>query len=152
MTKTIKLNLKGLRGEARREAKTIAGEILVEETLKDLDRSRSPVKDAPYKRKKKDGTLSELREDGDLWASITFEETAGGVKYGVFNDLEAPKAFNHNTGDTLPTRRFIPRNKEMPRDPIMNKVNRAVQRIRDREGLDQETTTAADLRRDSGES
>ncbi|NQX99776.1 MAG: hypothetical protein HRT70_01335 [Flavobacteriaceae bacterium] len=131
----MNLNLKGLSEEQKQRAKRIAGEILVEEINSSLDRSTSPVKGGKYKRKKKDGTDSELFEFGDMRASISFEEQQDdSVTVGIFENavqVERLKAFNHNNGDTLPQRRFIAAPNQVFKKGIMDRVNNAINEIRD---------------------
>ena len=109
VTKRLTLDLDGLSREAKTRAKDEAGRILVEEINSFLDRSTSPVSGGRFKSQKKDGTASLLFEQGDMRSSITFKKRQGNdIEVGVFNKREAPKAFNHNEGDTLPQRKFIP--------------------------------------------
>ena len=69
-------------------------------------------------------------------ANITFEETVDGIEVGIFEDadeIERLKAFNHNTGDTLPQRQFIPNDNQNFKKSIMNKVNVEIDVIRSEE-------------------
>ena len=45
--------------------------------------------------------------EGDMLDSLDYELTAKGVKIKIDDGSEAPKAFNHQTGDTLPKRQFF---------------------------------------------
>lgn len=119
--------------EAQTEAKFRVGDILVEQINDYLDRSTSPVSGGPYKPQKKDGSASQLFMEGDMRAEITFIETDDGVEVGIFDgapDKEIKKAYNHNVGDTLPTRRFIPLEDETFKRDIMSKVKKAVSEVR----------------------
>ncbi len=132
----MKLDLKGLNEEEKRLAKEAAGQVLVSGINEFLDRSESPVQGGRFKSRKKDGGVSTLFEDGDLRASITFEELESDhVEVGVFDSapqVERLKAFNHTTGDTLPQRQFIaPPNKRF-KEPIMRRVNDAIDPVRER--------------------
>ena len=135
-TKKVKLNLKGLSPDEKQLAKSVAGEILVEEINDYLDTSRSPVKGGKYKRRKKDGLPSLLLESGDMRSFIDFEPLESDhVEVGVFEDsptVERLKMFNHNVGDTLPRRETIPAPNKVFKKDIMAKVNRAVDEIRAR--------------------
>lgn len=129
----MNLNLRGLSSQEKAEAKVVAGDIFVEEINKFLDKSSSPVEGGAFKKKKADGDSSKLFEFGDMRASITFEGRGENkVEVGIFNESEAPKAFNHNTGDTLPQRAFIPERDEQFSEKIMSKVNQAIKEIKDR--------------------
>jgi hypothetical protein len=92
----------------KQEAKIQIGNFLVDKINQFLDSSTSPVSGGAFKKKKATGASSQLFEKGDMRSAITFTEFRDGVEVGVFDDSQAPKAFNHNTGDTLPTRQFIP--------------------------------------------
>lgn len=119
--------------EAKDEAKTAAGVILLEEINKSLDKSKSPVKNGAFKKMKKEGGRSTLFEEGDMRGSLDFGPLTNGVEVGIFDDVEEVerlKAFNHNTGDTLPKREFIPATNKRFNDDIMAKVNKAVDEIR----------------------
>lgn len=133
------MNLKGLTQASKEVAKTEAGEIIVDEINEFLDRSSSPVKGGKFKRFKETGGLSELFEDGDMRSQITFESGAGdSIEVGIFDDaptVERLKAFNHNTGDTVPERRFIASPNQKFKASIMDKVERNIESIR----IDQES-------------
>jgi hypothetical protein len=92
-----------------------------------LDAAKSPVSGAPYKTFRKDKKPSLLFEEGDLRDAIEWEPTKKGIKIGVFDKDETPKAFNHNTGDTLPTRRFIPLDDETFKRPIISKIRSLIE-------------------------
>ena len=127
------LNLKRLSEEARNQAIRESGEIIVEQINKYLDRSISPVKNGNFKKKKADGSNSELFEFGTMRGQITFEESPLGVEVGIFESaatVEKLKAYNHNVGDTLPQRRFIASPNQKFRDEIMNKVEANINKIR----------------------
>lgn len=133
-TKKVKLDLKGLTDEQKREAKRIAGQILVEEINSHLDDSTSPVKGGKYKAKKADGSPSELFEDGFLREAIKSKPGDGDfITVGVHSDedrVERAKSYNHNVGDTLPQRRHIAAPNQVFKEDIMKRVNRAIDDIR----------------------
>ena len=97
-----------LTSSEKAEAKVSIGNFVVDKINQFLDRSLSPVSKGAFKKKLKKGGNSKLFEDGDMRAAISFEEFRDGVEVGIFDSSQAIKAFNHNTGDTLPTRKFIP--------------------------------------------
>jgi hypothetical protein len=45
---------------------------------------------------------------GAMLGSVEYKITDGSLEIGVFDKDQAPKAYNHNVGDTLPKRQFIP--------------------------------------------
>jgi hypothetical protein len=139
-TKKVNLNLKGLTSDQKEKAKSIAGEIIVDEINSFLDKSLSPVKGGNFKKKKADGTKSELFEFGDMRGHITFNELdSDAISVGVFEDaplVERLKSFNHNTGDTLPQRKFIAAPNQVFNPKIMKKVNSAIDKLRKTEVLE----------------
>ena len=118
----------------KREAKRIAGEIIVDGINASLDASESPVRGGRFKPNKADDSPSRLFEEGDLRANITFEEGSGDfITVGVFSsagDTETAKAYNHNVGDTLPQRRFIPSPNQVFNKEIMERVEQELGLIR----------------------
>jgi len=124
-----------LNPEEKRRAKTEAGNIIVEGINQILDRHDSPVERGQFKRNKKDGQPSSLFEFGDMRAQITFEELdSDHIDVGIFSDapeVERFKAFNHNTGDTLPKREFIASPNKRFKKEIMDRVDEAIDAIRE---------------------
>ena len=133
-TKIVKLNLNGLSQEQKEIAKNRAGEIIVDEIQSYLDSSRSPVKGMGSFQKKANGEDSELFEVGNLRGEITFRaQQDDSIIVGIPSSaplIERLKAFNHNTGDTLPQRKFIPSPSQSFKDDVMERVNRAIDSIR----------------------
>jgi len=120
------------------KAKRLVGELLVEEINNYLDSSKSPVSKAPFKKKKADGTTSRLFEDGDLRSQITFLEHDKGVKVGIFEnapEVEKLKSYNHNVGDTLPQRQFIPMPDQEFKKQIKSKIRQTIEEVRNEEPL-----------------
>ncbi len=110
----------------KEEIKELVGNFVVEQINLYLDGSNSPVSGGSFKKFKKDKSASQLFEEGDLRANIISESVQGGIKVGVFNPDEAPKAFNHNVGDTLPQRKFIPFEDENFKKPIIDGIKRII--------------------------
>ena len=141
-TKTVKLNLQGLSDSAKAEAKQIAGEIIVDEIHDFLDNSKSPAIGGKFKKRLAKGGNSQLFEDGDMRAAITFAELNGdAIEVGIFKSaktIERLKSYNHNIGDTLPERRFIPDKSKGFKRSIMKKVNAAIDELREFEDSDNE--------------
>jgi hypothetical protein len=48
---------------------------------------------------------------------------------GVFDSDEAPKAYNHNVGDTLPQRQFIPMEDQNFKSEIMAGIDEVIEEI-----------------------
>jgi hypothetical protein len=57
---------------------------------------------------------------------LEWESVNGGIKVGIFGNGETEKAFNHNVGDTVPARRFIPFKDEEFKPAINKKIKRLV--------------------------
>lgn len=118
------------------KAKKVAGEIIVEETNKFLDKGKSPVSKGAYKKMMADGkTVSDLLESGDMRAHISFEEHPKGVKTGIFDsapELDRLKASGHNKGDSAnhTKREFVPTPSKKYKKTIMDKVNGAIKEIK----------------------
>ena len=149
ITKKVKLNLKGLTREQKTQAKNEAGRLIVEGINDYLDKSKSPVSGGKFKVKKKDGERSILFEEGDLRDAIVSKNRKGDViEVGVFKSSERAKSYNHNIGDTVPTRRFIPGEGEKFKKTIMSRVNKRINEIKEERETELEplrTTTVGDI-------
>jgi hypothetical protein len=80
-------------------------------------------------REKKGDTLANLDLNGDMLnalESIINYET-GVISLGIFDSDQAIKAFNHNTGDTLPQRQFIPEEDQTFKAEILRGIPRIIQ-------------------------
>lgn len=112
-------------------AKSEAGKIIVEGINEFLDQSKSPVSGGSFKTKLKDGGRSILFEEGDLRDAIVSKNRKGDeIEVGVFKSAETPKAYNHNKGDTLPKRQFIPGEDENFKGKITKRVDQRLDEIR----------------------
>jgi hypothetical protein len=88
-----------------------------------------------YAKSQKAGdTTANLDLNGDMLGSLTYEIVGGKLKVGIFDELQAKKAYNHNVGDTLPKRPFIPSPKQDFDPDIMSGVDDLLQNFLD--GLD----------------
>jgi len=112
-------------------AKSEAGRLIVEGIQDSLDQSLSPVSGGEFKRGKADGERSILFEEGDMREAIVSKNRQGDfIEVGVYKASEKLKAYNHNIGDTLPTRQFIPDESENFKKKITNRVDRRLNEIR----------------------
>ena len=144
VTAEIELDLDNIPRSRISEAKRNVGEIIVSEIKSHLNRSVSPVKGAPFKKIKADKTRSRLFQEGDLWSSIESRDAGGNlIEVGVFDGNETPKAYNHNVGDTLPVRRFIPFEGEEFKMSIQRKIDRELDLHRDSAQEEDEDTVAS---------
>lgn len=121
VTKEIDLKLPdSLPDDIKSDIKKEVGDFVKVSILDYVGEGKSPVSGRAFKRLDKDyaehdkggRTLPNLELNGDMLSSLDFKETAKGIEIGIFDSGQAPKAFNHNTGDTLPKRQFIPEPKQ----------------------------------------
>lgn len=110
------------------------GNLIVEEIMNDLENKISPVdgskfeplseKYAKFKKIEVGNKDPNLELYGDLKAAILSRSTRDGVEIYI-KGKETPKAFNHNVGDTVPKRQFIPDEDagETFRSAIMDKIS-----------------------------
>jgi hypothetical protein len=108
----------------RDNIKELVADAVIEEINIYLDGSLSPVSGGPYKKFRKDKKPSLLYEEGELRSALDWKPTTSKtkLKIGIFDKEETPKAYNHNVGDTLPVRRFIPMEDESFKRPIISKI------------------------------
>lgn len=107
--------------------KSLVAETVIDGIQSHLDKSSSPVSKGKFKSFKKDGDPSQLFDKGKMRKAISWKEGEGdNIEVGIFSAKEAIKAFNHNTGDTLPTRKFIPSEDEKFKVSILNAVKRVI--------------------------
>ena len=100
----------------RDEIKREVGEYVKTAILDYVGDGKSPVSGRAFKklsgeyaeREKGGRTLPNLELEGDMLNSLDFRVVEKGVEVGIFDSSQAPKAYNHNVGDTLPKRQFIP--------------------------------------------
>ena len=100
------------------QAKNEAKLELLSSILADVGASKSPVDGSrfeklsasykKFKRSKIGVSVADLRLTSKMLDSIRVANTSGGVKVSILQKKQIPKAFNHNIGDTLPKRQFIP--------------------------------------------
>lgn len=117
------------------EAKNEVKLELLNAILADVAVSKSPVdgsrfeklsKDYRKIKKKKTGrSTADLRLRSDMLSSLRVGNTLSGIKVSILQKKQVLKAFNHNVGDTLPKRQFIPNDglEETFRPGILRKIN-----------------------------
>jgi len=129
--------------ELREEALNDIGEYLLDSILDYVGSSRSPVAGGEFraslspdyaKRAGKD------RADLDLTGSMlnsleySYDADSGTVTLGIFEEDEIPKAYNHNVGDTLPKRQFLPEEEETFKAEIIRGVGRILSEYLEEDG------------------
>lgn len=123
-----------LRGDLVNEV----GDYLVQSILDYVGEAKSPVAGGKYKSKLSDAyaksqkmgdTLANLDLNGDMLNALTFKTNAytGKVTVGIFDDEQAIKSYNHNVGDTLPQRQFIPDEDQLLKAEIIRGVKRILE-------------------------
>lgn len=114
------------------------GDYLVQSILDYVGEAKSPVAGGKYKAtlsesyansQKMGDTMANLDLNGDMLNALTFKTNAenGTVTVGIFEDTQAIKSYNHNTGDTLPQRQFIPGEDQLLKAEIIRGVRRILQ-------------------------
>lgn len=137
VTWTLTLDeLAGLPGEIKRAVLDEVGEYLVTSVLDYVSESRSPVSGGKFKAKlSKDYAEREGKDSanldltGSMLDSLTYRIRGNSVEVGVFDSDEAPKAYNHNVGDTLPQRQFIPLENQEFKGEIMAGIDEVIEEI-----------------------
>ena len=65
---------------------------------------------------------------------------SGKIEVGIFDSNQAPKAFNHNTGDTMPVKRqFIPGPRQAFRPGIMEEIEDILYEYAEKESAREDT-------------
>jgi hypothetical protein len=113
----LEFDLENVPEEDRETALEDVGQFLVDSILDYVGQGKSPVSgkrdfkalSTPYADREKGGdTLANLDLTGGMLDSLTYKVVGDKVVVGIFDEDEAIKAYNHNIGDTLPKRQFIP--------------------------------------------
>ncbi len=123
MTINLKEALSKVKPKNRAKVKEKVAKAVISEIKKSLRSSTSPVtgeKLEPLskeyqkiKRKMGKGGSANLKLLGDMQSSLDSRVSGNKVTIGIFGDTkEKLKSFNHNTGDTLPKRQFLPNTEE----------------------------------------
>lgn len=137
VTKEVNLNLpSGLDSSVAKEIKEEVGDFIKVSILDYVGDGKSPVTGRPFKalntdyaEEEKGGRrLANLDLNGDMLNAVEFKITPDGVEVGIFDSGQSPKAYNHNQGDTLPRRQFIPEPKQRFVGDIERGINEIVKR------------------------
>jgi len=124
-TLDLSKQIKKIKPSKRKEVTELIGVTVIDAMGEYLDKGSSPVSKGSYKKKMADGkTISDLYETGAMLGNLKFINTKEKVEFKITDTTEKLKAFNHNTGDTLPTRQFLPDDEkgEKFKRSIMQKV------------------------------
>ena len=116
---TEELDELNITGNKRKQATQAAGEVALSAILDATAEEMSPVNRMhgfkglseqyrKFKRKKGKGTKANLRLKEEMLPSMRVEADKESFTIKITDPTEKKKAFNHNTGDTLPRRQFLP--------------------------------------------
>lgn len=102
----------------KREIKEAIGVFLLDAIFNDTENATSPVNgrrfpalSSDYKKAKKGmgrKPIANLRLFENMLPALKVRNTQKGIKLEITSNKEIPKAYNHNVGDTLPQRQFLP--------------------------------------------
>lgn len=114
------LDLSQIIGESKRKSdlKRKIADYVLSEIENHTQSQTSPVtsrsfpslskKYAEFKKKQGKGSDADLHLNNNMINSITPEFKSLGINFKITDPTEKKKAFNHNTADTVPLRRFLP--------------------------------------------
>ena len=112
--------MKEIKPGKRKKANEDAGKYVLSEIKKFVKKEASPVKnqtnkwqglEKKYKKWKRGlgkGTRANLHLKGDMLDSVKVKADKKGFELKVTDKLQKKKAYNHNVGDTLPKRQWLP--------------------------------------------
>lgn len=101
--------------EKRQDVTELIGITVIDSIGEYMDKHTSPVSKGEFKKtlskayKKKTGkSLADLQLKGDMLGALDFTNTSNKVTFKITDSTQKKKAYNHNVGDTLPVRQFLP--------------------------------------------
>jgi len=107
--------LESIKPSKRKEVTELVALSVIDNIQEHLSRGVSPVSKGEYKKtlskeyaKKKGKKVSDLYDKGDMLGNLSFTNTKKDITLKITDSTEKKKAYNHNVGDTLPTRKFLP--------------------------------------------
>lgn len=129
-------NFEDIPESIREELLTDVGNYLIESILDYVGEGKTPVAGGEFQRElseayaRQEGkSFANLDREGDMLQTLKFNiDTEDGIiTLGIFDEDQTPKAYNHNVGDTLPKRQFIPDEDELFKAEIIRGVGRIIQ-------------------------
>ena len=116
---TEELDDLGITGNKRKQAAQAAGEVALGGILEATEQEISPVNRMrgfpglkeeykKSKRKKGKGTKANLRLNEEMLPSMKVVADKNSFTIKITDPTEKKKSYNHNVGDTLPRRQFLP--------------------------------------------
>jgi hypothetical protein len=113
----LHLNLEKIPELLQESALEDAGQFVIESILDYVGQGKSPVAgqgafrklSAEYAEREKGGdTLANLDLSGSMLDALEYRVIGDKIVIGIFDGDLAKRSYNHNVGDTLPKRQFIP--------------------------------------------
>ena len=120
----------------RQELVDEIGDYLRDSILDYVGESKSPVAGGRFKKELSDAykkvsgkNNANLELTGSMLDSLEVipDYDSGLVTIGIFDPDETPKAYNHQVGDTLPQRQFLPGEDELLKAEILRGVQRIIE-------------------------
>lgn len=144
-TYDVNKHLKGVPENDREDAANDAGEAALEKISEYMEKRRSPVKGnnknfaelsdkyAKIKQKRVGNKKPNLRLTGELLESLDVEADSNSFTLrvtGSENNIE--KSYNHNVGDTVPKRQFLPNdaNNEQLKGDVVKAIKDAIKKYK----------------------
>lgn len=142
-TYDVSKHLKGVPEEDREDAAYEAGEAALQKIHEFMGKERSPVKGekgfpklnkdyASFKQSKVGNKKPNLLLNGDLIESMEVESNESSFTISVEGTTNKLKAYNHNIGDTLPKRQFLPddKRKQELKGDVVKAIKQAIARYK----------------------
>jgi hypothetical protein len=125
--------LDGLPPVLKKDILNEIGDYLKVSILDYVGQSESPVEGGEFQVKlseeyaKREGKdEANLDQTGSMLDSLVYKVVGNSVKIGIFAKKQTPKAYNHNVGDTLPQRQFIPESDQVFKKDIMRGIDEVI--------------------------
>lgn len=129
----------GIKPSQRKALSELVGVTLLSEIVSYLDKGNTPVSKGQYKRSLSKEYREKKRAQGkrgyadmqlteSMLNNLTINPTKKGVEIKLTDSLEKKKAYNHNVGDTLPRRQWLPNDEagESFKRTIISKVKEVI--------------------------
>ena len=144
-TYDVNKHLKGVPENDREDAANDAGEAALEKISEYMEKRRSPVKGknknfdelstkyAKIKQKRVGNKKPNLRLTGELLESLDVEADDNSFTLRVTgSDNNIQKSYNHNVGDTVPKRQFLPNdaNNEQLKGDVVKAIKDAIKKYK----------------------
>ena len=144
----LERRLQGLSRKQRTQAKNEIRDYVLSEIESHTQAQTSPVDGSRFaelssayrkvKRALGKGGDADLHLNNDMINSLHAVNKENGVEFRITDSLEKLKSFNHNTGDTVPRRQFLPDDQRRGKfgtfnSDIRDGINSIIRRVRESE-------------------